>query len=205
MSLPTRRQAYALLQPLKGKSTTLIVGNRATNLAVARVVLESVAALGTPITLLDTSCFYGTNAKRLTDGLPRPLVQGTTLFYLSDEITDEKSLTKVLAAGTPALLIDDLNAVLHLLSSRGRRSGMHRLSTLYHMLSYTARLNGLLVLGTVYRSRFTGAATTRSSLRSLSQISDLQVTTELRPDGEVVFRCGQVEGWPADGFRMSPT
>ncbi len=199
MSLPSRGQAYAFLEPLRGRSVTFMIANRMTDFAVSRFILGCFATLRIQATLVDTSCFYGTNIENLTDGLPKEFMQRCTLQYLSENPTNEESLANTFTAPSSALLIDDLNALLHLLSSRGQRFGIHRLSTFYHMLSYRARLNKLFVLGMVYKTRF-GNVSTRGQ-RSLSQVSDLQVATELRTDGEIAFRCGGVAEWPVDGFR----
>ena len=203
MSLPSRGQVYAFLEPLRGRSATFIIADRMTDLAVSRFILGCFATLRIQATLVDTSCFYGTNIEKLTSGLPKEFMQRCTLQFLSENTTNEESLANTFTTTSSALLIDDLNALLHLLSSRGQRFGVHRLSTFFHMLSYGARLNKLFVLGMVYKTRF-GNVSTRGQ-RSLSQVSDLQVATELRTNGEVAFRCGGIAEWPADGFRAMPS
>jgi len=202
MSLPTRRQAFAFLRPLKGKSTTFIVANRNANLSASRFILTCLATLRIDAGLFDTSCCYGVNIRKLTDGLPSDFKQRSTISYITEGLTYEESLTRMLLLESPAILIDDLNAILHLLSSHNRKSGIHRLSTFYHTLSYAARLNSLLVMGMVYKTGPGSAA--RSSQRSLSRISEVQVVTEARVGGDVTFRSDDVPEWPKDGFRATP-
>jgi hypothetical protein len=199
MSLPTRRQAYAFLEPLRAKSVIFIVSGRKAHIEVSGFVLGCLAASRTRTAVLDTSCLYGVNVRKLAGELPKDFVQQSTLLHLSDDPGYEDSVTEMVAVDAPAILIDDLNAVLHLLSSQGQKSGIHRLATLYHILSYNARLNGLLVLGIAYSIDSSGPLK-RSTKRSLPNMSDLQVVTETRAD-EIVFQCGEIDSWPSDGFR----
>ncbi len=198
MSLPTFRQAYAFLGPLKGKSSTFLVRGRTANAVVSRFILGCLSAAKLNIAVLDTSTFLGTNMPELTDGLPKEFLQKGVIEYLADESDEELSLAGIIATEASVIWIDDMNAVLHLLSSGGQRSGIHRLSTFYHTLSYNARTNNTIVLGTVYKPTF-GTATAGIAKRSLPKLSDLQISAELRT-GEVVFRCHEMAGWPAEGF-----
>jgi hypothetical protein len=199
MSLPTSRQGYAFLRPLRGKSSTFIIKNRAANAAASRFILGCLAATKNRTTIIDTSCFHGVNIRELTEGLPKEFLQQSVLEDLPDGSRDRDSLSSVLTADAPAIWIDDMNAVLQLLSSRGQRSGIHRLSTFYHLLSYHARVNNAMVLGMVYKAAF-GTVPAGITRRSLPKVSDLQIATELRKD-EIVFRCHELAAWPAEGFR----
>lgn len=198
MSLPTHRQAYAFLRPLTGRTCTFVVKNRVSNLAVSRFILGSLAESQIPVVVLDTSRFQGVNIASLTEGLPKDFLQRSVLMTVPDYSTEAEALSQIVGAESRALIIDDVNAVLHLLSSRGRKSGIHRLSTFFHLLSYHARLNRMLILGVVYRSTF-GSVHAGITKRSLPKISDLQVTAEVREDG-VVFRSSDITAWPAEGF-----
>lgn len=198
MSLPTFRQAYAFLGPLKGKSSTFLVRGRPANAAVSRFILECLSIAKLNIAILDTSCFFGTNMQELTDSLPKEFLQKSIIEDLPDESDEEPSLVEIIATEASVIWIDDMNAALHLLSSGGQRSGIHRLSTFYHMLSYNARINNTIVLGTVYKAAF-GTTTAGIAKRSLPKLSDLQISAEVRT-GEMVFRCHDITGWPTEGF-----
>jgi hypothetical protein len=198
MSIPTSRQAYAFLRPLRGRSSTFIIKNRASNTAASRFILGCLAATKNRATILDTSCFHGVNVRELTEGLPKEFVQQSVLEDLPDGSHAADSLSAVLTAETPAIWIDDMNAVLQLLSSRGQRSGIHRLSTFFHLLSYHARVNNAMVLGMVYKAAF-GTLPAGITRRSLPKVSDLQIVTELKKD-EIVFRCHDLAAWPVEGF-----
>lgn len=200
MSLPTRRQAYAFLEPFRDKSTIFLVTSRKAHTTLSYFVLGCLAASRMRVAVLDTSCLYGVNIGRLASTLPKEFLQQSTLLHMSDGLEEEGLLAEMVAAEVPAILIDDLNALLQLLSSQGQRSGIHRLSTFYHVLSYNARVNKLLALGVAYRTDFAGFSN-RSTRRSLPKMSDLQVTTDVRND-EIVFQCGDIGTWPSDGFRV---
>ena len=200
MSLPTRRQAYAFLEPLRGKSVIFLIESRKANLALSQFILCCLAVSKLRVTVLDTSCLYGVNIRKLTAALPKEFLQQGSLLHLPDNLEDEDSMTEMVAAEAFATIIDDLNAVLQLLSSQGRKFGIHRLSTFFHILSYNARINRCFVLGTVYMSDY-GAFPTKSTRRSLPKVSDLQVVADVRSD-EIVFQCKEVGAWPIDGFRV---
>lgn len=200
MSLPTRRQAYAFLEPLRGKSAIFLIESRKADVTLSQFILGCLAVSKLRVTVLDTSCLYGTNIGMLTASLPKEFMQQGNLLHLPDDTGDEDSLTEMVATEASAVLIDDLNAVLQLLSSRGNRFGIHRLSTFFHILSYNARMNKCFALGTVYKADYS-AFPTKSSRRSLPRISDLQVAVDSRPD-EIIFRCKEIDAWPVDGFRV---
>ena len=200
MSIPTRRQSFAFLEPLKGRSVIFLITSRKAHLVLSRFILSCLAVRRTRTVVFDTSCFYGVNIRRIGSALAKEFLQQSTLLNLSEEQSFEDSLTDMISTDSGAVLIDDLNAVLHLLASRGQKSPMNRLSTFYNILSYNAKLSGLLVLGVAYKGD-SGGFPARSTKRSLPKISDLQVTTEVRAD-EIVFRCSEIRSWPKDGFRV---
>lgn len=199
MSLPTRRQGYTFLEPLRGKSTVFLIADRQENAVMLRFLLGCLAALKYNTALFDTSCFYGVNIKWITQGLPKEFLQQTTLIQLSEKLSPEVSLSDITTIESHVIMIDDLNAILHLLSSQSRRSGIHRLATLYRLLSYEARMNELFILGSIYKSKSQDTAS-NTHKRSLADIADLQVTVEAQPT-EIIFRCDKIPTWPIGGFR----
>ena len=104
MSLPTRRQAYAFLEPLRSRSAIFPVTSRKTHVTLSRFILGCLAASRIRVTVLDTSCLYGVNIRKLADGLPKEFLQQSTLVHLSDDLKDEDSLTEMVTADTPAIL-----------------------------------------------------------------------------------------------------
>jgi hypothetical protein len=199
MSLPTDRQAYAFLEPLRGRSAIFLIKSRESNVAISRFILGCLAVSRMRATVFDSSCFYSVNIRRLTSGLPKEFLQQSTLLVPTDDSGYEDSLTEMAASDASAVLVDDLNAVLHLLSAQSQKSGIHRLSTFFQILSYSARVNKLLVLGVAYRTESV-TAPTKSTKRSLPKISDLQIATDVGVD-EIVFHCDAAKAWPAEGFR----
>ncbi len=198
MSVPTHKQAFAVLRPLRGRASVFTVPSRGRNSAVARFLLGCLAESRTSTMIFDTSSFYGANIIDLTQSLPKDFLQQSTLITPPDDLPLEDSMTGVLTVKTGAILIDDLNALHYLLSSGPRRSGTHRLFAFIRLLSYEARINDLYVFGTVYKAEGDSAAD-RATKRSLSAAADLQIATEARPD-HITFRCDEVKGWPNSSF-----
>jgi hypothetical protein len=198
MSVPTSRQAFAFLAPLRGRTSVFITPTRRRNSRVARFLLGCLAATRTQTVVFDTSSFYGTNIRTLTESLPKAFLQQSTIITPQDDQRIEDSITEVLAMKTEAIIIDDLNAIHYLLSPDRQKSGIHRLFTLLRLLSYEARTNNLSVFGAVYKAE--GNSTTeRATRRSLSAAADLQIPTD-EDLGRITFRCNEIGGWPNSRF-----
>lgn len=194
MSIPSPKQAYAFLTPLKNKSSAFIVQDRRANLFVARFALSCLATLRMRTLILDTNCFYGTNVEILANGLPEKYLRDTKIITISNHLL-ERSLAELTTKETRVLIIDDMNALRSLLSRESRNSSIHKLFLLIRVLSYEARVNNLLILTTVYKN-----ANTQSNLkRSLSSSADLQITTEVHSPS-LTFNCDSIENWPGNKF-----
>ena len=168
MSVPTHKQAFAFLRPLRGRASVFTVPSRSRNSSVADFLLGCLAESRTSTMIFDTSSFYGANITTLTQSLPKDFLQQSTLFTPPEDLPLEDSMTEALTIKTGAILIDDLNALHYLLSSGTHRSGTHRLFAFIRLLSYEARTNDLYVFGTVYKADGDSAAdraTKRSALR----------------------------------------
>lgn len=198
MSVPTPRQAFAFLAPLRGRASVFITPSRRRNSEVARFLLGCLAASRTHAVIFDTSSFYGANMGILTQALPKGFLQQSTLITPQDDQRLGDSITEVLATKTGAILIDDLNALHYLLSSDRLQSGTQRLFAFIRLLSYEARIDDLFVFGTVYKAEGDSAAD-RAAKRSLSAAADLQVSTEVHMD-RLTFRCEEIEVWPNSKF-----
>jgi hypothetical protein len=198
MSVPTPRQAFAFLAPLRGRVSVFITPSRRRNSGVARFLLGCLAASRTHVVIFDTSSFYGANMGILTEALPRGFLQQSTLITPQDDQRLGDSIAEVLAVKTGAILIDDLNALHYLLSSDRLQSGTQRLFAFIRLLSYEARINDLFVFGTVYKAEGDSAAD-RTTKRSLPAAADLQVSTEVHMD-RLTFRCEEIKGWPSSRF-----
>jgi hypothetical protein len=204
MSVPTPRQAFAFLAPLRGKSSIFITPSRRRNFRVARFLLGCLAASRMRTVVFDTSSFYATNIRALTESLPKDFLQRSTLITPQDDRRFEDSVTDLLSTKTEAILIDDLNALHYLLSSDRQRSGIHQLFTFIRLLSYEARVENLSVFGTLYRTERGDPAHERVTRRSLSAAADLQITTTEDGPDRISFRCSEkVAGWP-DGRFSAP-
>jgi hypothetical protein len=199
MSLPTRRQAYAFLEPLRGSSAVFLLRDRGAHFALSAFLLRSLAVLRLPVAVLDTNCFYATNIQRMVRGISKQFLQQSNLLHFTDDVSD--SMSQMVASESSTKVVDDLNTILHLLSFRQKKSGIHDLSNFYHILSYDARVNNTFALGVIFKTdsnRFPA----RTTDRTLPKISDLQITTEVH-DEEMLFRCSAIKSWPSGRFRVS--
>lgn len=198
MSVPTSRQAFAFLAPLKKKASVFITPTRRRNLEVTRFVLGCLAASRNPRTImLDTSSFYGQNAQELTKSLPRDFLQRSVLIIPLGRKGPEDSMTDILEQKANTILIDDLNSLHYLLSTQTLRSGARALFTFLRILSFYARTNNTSVIGTVYRPERDFAE--RGTKRSILAAADLQIHTEVTLD-RLMFRCNEIESWPNRRF-----
>lgn len=195
MRLPTERQAFAFLEPLRGKSTTITVKSRSDDGSVFRFLLGCLAISKTYPVIFDTSAFVGTNIHSSAAQLPKPFLQGSSIIVPDDGSRIEASLREMMLTDTTAFLIDDLNALLYLMSPTGERSGIRRLSAFFHVLAYAARTNRSFAIGMVYKTD-SGAY----SSRSLPGISELQVDAEIK-GGELSFSSAKA-GWPCGEFSV---
>src|SRR5271165_3277766 len=107
MSVPTSRQAFAFLSPLKRRVSVFIVPSRQRNSMVARFLLGCLAASRTRTTVYDTSSFYGTNILALTESLPKDFLQQSTLITPQDTQMVDDSIADIFSMKSQAILIDD--------------------------------------------------------------------------------------------------
>lgn len=196
MSVPTVKQSFAFLNPLRGKSSAFIVTNRGANATVARFTLHCLAVAKIRTIILDTSCFYAMNVRSLTHGLPNEFIDRTTIIGIPEETTPEDVITDLLTTDAKAILIDDLNALNALLSSGQSKSAIHKLFVTIRVLSYNARMDNSLVFTTVYGTQRADG----NSRRSLAASADLQISVESRPS-HISFRCNNA--WPSPSFDAS--
>jgi hypothetical protein len=197
MSVPTPRQAFAFLAPLRRRTSVFIIPGRRRNSMVGRFLLGCLAASRMPASIFDTSSFYGANIGTLTDSLPRDFLQQSTLTMPGEDNPVEDSLADVLSVRSRAIIIDDLNALHHLLSADAQRGAIHTIFKLLGLLSYEARICNLSVFATVYKSE--RDSTEKVTKRSLSAAADLQIATDDRL-GRLTFRCNEIGSWPNGRF-----
>ncbi len=198
MSVPTSRQAFAFLAPLRGKTSVFITPSRRGNSRAARFLLGCLAASRARTVIFDTSSFYGTNIHTLTRSLPRDFLQQSTLIEPQDGPRFEDALAELLSIRPRAIVIDDLNSLHYLLSSDTHRSGTHQLFNFLRLLSFDARLFNLFVFLTVYRAQG-DPASEKATKRSLPAAGDLQILTDDH-SGNITFRCDQANSWPSGQF-----
>jgi len=196
MSIPTERQAYAFLGPLRGNSSAFLVAGKKGNMIFTTFVLACVARLRMTALMLDTSCFYTSHIERLTSKLPRAFLERSRILTISEGKTPQDVISALLTREeAKVVLIDDLNSLNALMGRGDRTSSSHELFVLIRLLSYTARIHNTPVLASVYKSH----GTNLNSRRSLAASTDLQVNTEAKPS-YIAFKCDKTGVWPNKSF-----
>lgn len=126
--------------------------------------------------------------------LPAAFLQQTEMIVPSEEKEIERSLEALVRVEASALFVDDLNALLYLMSPTGQKSGVHHLSNLLHVLAYAARVNRSFLMATVYDQDVSPQST-----RSLSNLAELQISVTTDRSSILTFECADI-GWPGNQF-----
>ncbi len=195
MRVPTLKQAYTFLTPLRGRSSIFSIADREENAVVATFTLGCLAGMRMRTLIVDTSGFYETNVEVLAKGLQKEFMERTRVLSIPDGAQPGCVFTSLIGKETKAIVIDDLNTMAALMSGGNGRSGVHDVFTLMRILSYTARINGITVLATVYRNQRSDAG----SKRSLTAASDLRIALDVNRS-ETTFVCEEPDVWPNGRF-----
>lgn len=171
----------------------IIVKRRSDKVPVIHFILSCLAITRTYPTIFDTSALVATNMTSIGQHLPSSFLQRSTTRVPYGDPELPNALSELTATETSAFLIEDLNALLYLMSPTGNKSALRYLSSLFHLLAYAARINHSFVFGTVYK-RETG----NQSMRSLTNISDVQLDAEVR-NNLLHFSSTGVD-WPSGRF-----
>jgi len=197
MSVPTPRQAFAFLAPLRGRTSVFITPSRRRSINLGRFLLGCLAASRKHVVIFDTSSLYGTNIHRITEGLPKEFLQQSSLITPPSQHIEE-ALANLFTMKTRAILIDDLNSLHHLISSDKHGSGTQRLFSLLRLLSYQARVTDLCVFWTLYRAEG-DSSPEKATRRSLAAAADLEISTKVHSN-RITFACNEATGWPNNQF-----
>lgn len=199
MSVPTMKQAYAFMNPLRGRSTVLLVPDRRTNLAATNFVLGCLSKLRAKVLILDTDCFYGTNAELVARGLSTEFQQHTYMLTTSQDENPKTMLVDVISQSeSDAIIIDNLGALNFLLSSGEQRASVHQSYVLVRILSFMARTNNLWAVATAYRTHREDGSTKRSLIAA----ADIQIEVEVE-SSHLAFQTRVNAIWPDKRFTAS--
>jgi hypothetical protein len=203
MSLPTVRQAYAFLAPLKSKSSIFVVGSTEANLSLAHFIFNCLEVIDASAHVFDIDAFYGSNAIEVTRTSSPDFLENVSLSIPKNTTSIEYWLVDELAQCSEgdAILVHDLNTVYH--SIGDSRSALKRLSLIMALLSFLARTKRQIALSTLYeRDRLVES---RLRQRSLNKLGDLTISVKLLPKA-LSFECTRGKAWKGNSFsiRLNP-
>lgn len=197
MSL-SERQAHAFFSPLKGKTVTIVLNDRAANLTFARATVGLLAAAGGGCVVLDLDAFYSSNSESIFGPLPSTSTNSFLIMMPRPESEVEEDFSKLFGVGTDVTIVDSLNSLYHLLSGEDGVYRGRKLSFAVAALSYAARVGGRTAMFVMYRRE---GFSRRGAGRSISSLSD--VTVEVEASGqELIFKCERGTAWPGGRFSI---
>jgi hypothetical protein len=152
MSVPTARQAYAFLTPLRSKLTVFLVESRAVNLMMGRFLLACFDVTKAKPLILDTDALYSSQVlplagDRSSDFLRRGAI---SVPEPTSRVDIWAARSAIQAEGSDVILIDDLNEVYHTMGSGDRKTAMRRLAFISALCSMLSKTRGQCVFSTLY-------------------------------------------------------
>lgn len=190
--------ARGFFEPLKGKSATFLLSDRASNLSFARTLAALVSATGRTCTVFDLDAFYSSNADVIFGG-PRGPPPGKVAIRVpapASKVEDEFPM--LFSSGPSLVIIDTLNTFFHLLSSDEGAFRSRKFSFAIASLSFATKSAGSEAILTMYRRE---PPSRRGQGRSMSSYSDLVVGVEKNGDG-LVLRCEKGDAWGGRDFSI---
>ncbi|MDA4128460.1 MAG: hypothetical protein OK422_03225 [Thaumarchaeota archaeon] len=202
MSLPTARQAFAFLRPLKTKSTVLVVGSRAVNIELARFLLGCLEVMKLRPLVLDSDALYSSEATQIGSDASDQFASRATLSVPLPEQRIDYWLTRSLVHGatSDAILIDNLNTVFHSLNSTESKSAMKKLTFISALLSMIARTRPQSIFATLYARD--PSIKEQIGKRTFRKLGDQTVSVRLS-DHTLSFECTRGTAWSGEAFSVS--
>jgi hypothetical protein len=194
------KQGDPLLGPLYGHTATFLVDSRRTNLALARVLVSTLARNRVPCAVLDIDALYSSNSDYIFSSIPEDEARTSELLVPDPGASIEAGMADLLGTGpADALIIDSLNSLYHLLSGGERGSRNMNLGFAVALLSYMARTEKRTVLLTMYERE---RAARFGRRRSISDLSDLTISARMQ-GGDLALICERGTAWSGRGLSVS--
>jgi hypothetical protein len=188
--------ADSFLGPLVGKTVTLLVSGRDTNLAFARAAMALITRTKS-CAVLDLDAFYASNADIILGTLPTESIRSTAFTIPDPQSRVEGELPRIVSSGADVIIIDSFNTLYHLLSYGDGSSRGRKLAFAVASMSYLARTNRKVVFLTMYRRM----GFWRQGTRPISSLSD--VTAAARVQGSAItVSCERGKAWPSGSFSI---
>lgn len=198
MSLSAQR-SRSFVDPLLGRTATLVVDGRRTNLAFARSALFHLAREQRSCVVLDIDALYASNSDFIFTPLTDAQAQGTEVIVPGPDADMEDAILNVFGSGSEKMIIiDSLNTLFHLLSTGGRSSRGRKLSFAMACLSYVAKVEKKAVLFTMYQRE---RASQFGRSKNISDLSDLTISASLTGT-TLALKCTRGSAWPGGEFSL---
>lgn len=194
MSL-SERQSRLFLEPLAGKTTAFLLGDRPSNLRFAAAITGLLAASRLRCRLLDLDAFYSSNLQTLAAGLGESLT-GLEIAVPEPGSDMEATLAALFIGQVGLTLIDSANSLYQLLSVRNPRAAGRKFSFFASALASWAGSNGRPAIVSLYDRRPT---IRRRGSRSLADAFDNSVSLSVGHDG-LAFKCERGAAWRGGEF-----
>ncbi len=194
------QQARLFLEPLEGKTTAFLLGDRPSNRILSRSILTLLSASRRACTILDLDAFYSSNLETISKHLSSTAMDNLQIIVPEVSVSIEQTLSGLLAVDPERpLIIDSANSLFHLLAWQNPKSSNRKFAFLIATLSAWARANRKPVLSSLYvREKVARVGTSRS----LSDAFDIAVSTSKKRNG-LALRCELGRAWRDGVFFLS--
>ncbi len=183
--------------PLRSRTTIMVLDDRDSNLALAKVIAGFLSSTGDRAGILDLDSLYSSDSDSVFGQVKPPHEQSIAIHIPSPETRMEEELLTMFDDGLGVILIDSLNTLYHALSSNEGASRGRMLSYAVASLSAFAESNGPAVVLTMYRREKLGES---GNGRPMSDLSDTTVRVTYDRSSSISFTCQRGVLWPGGTF-----
>jgi hypothetical protein len=185
------------LEPLEGKTAAFRLDDRPSNLKFAAAILRRLAGVRTGCRILDLDAFYASNLEKISAGVSQEGLAKLELAIPEPDSDMETVLADLFLGGDDRpLLIDSVNSLYQLLSTRNPKAASRKFNFFVSALSSWSGSNGGPALASLYDRR---PATHRRGSRSLADLFDVSVSVVAKPNG-LALKCEHGSAWRGGSF-----
>jgi len=191
-------EARSFIEPLRGKTVTILINDRQTNLSLMRGVSALVAMTARGCTIFDVDAFFSSNSDEILSSLSLDTVRSFCIHVPEPLSNIEAEFSKVFKTDSDVFVIQSLNTLYHLFQSSGMGSRTRKVAFAMACLSHFAKAGGRVVVVVMYgRDR----VMKMGDGGSISDFSDATVLVENTPYG-LSLKCERGMLWPEGEFHL---
>jgi hypothetical protein len=193
-------QSRLFLEPLAGKTAAFRLADRPSNIKFAIAILKLFGASRRGCRVLDLDAFYSSNLQTLVTSPSQESLSSTELTIPEPGSDVDGVLSDLFLTGyDKPLLIDSVNTLYQLISSRNPRAATRKFTFFVSALSSWARSNGGPALASIYDRR---PEYYRKPSRSLADAFDVSVSVSTKDYG-LAFKCERGTAWRGGTFFLA--